>query len=350
MLDAYFSDRRVEQLKVDGSATVPLRFSDARTEHRATRSSAGLFDFSFMSLFEVSGPQARAYLERVQTRRLSQLAPGRLFYTLLLREDGSVFNDATLWCLAPERYWLFTGRRSDHAWLEQWRQAGEPQLANLSGQYAILALQGPRSFDVLRRARAAALDGLRYFAFSDANLAGASARIGRLGYSGELGCEILLPAAAGVRAWNGLLEVGAAEGLRECGFEAANSLRVESGYILFTNELAAGADPFELGLARLVTSGACIGAAALRARRWRGTLRRLVGLVPTGSRRASGDLPAAQLTSEAYSPVSGRLLGMGFAPAADAGPGNLLRLADGRLARSARLPYYDPLRLLPRCL
>jgi hypothetical protein len=99
MLDAYFSDRRVEQLKVDGSATVPLRFSDARTEHRATRSSAGLFDFSFMSLFEVSGPQARAYLERVQTRRLSQLAPGRLFYTLLLR--GPCSARMAYW---PERF------------------------------------------------------------------------------------------------------------------------------------------------------------------------------------------------------------------------------------------------------
>jgi len=350
MLDAYFSERGIAQLNVDGSAAVPLRFSDASAEHLATRTSAGLFDFSFMSLFEISGAQARAYLERVQTRNLSQLAPGRLAYTLLLREDGSVFIDATLWCLAPERYWIFTGRRSDQAWLEQWLPARGAQLASLSGQYAIMALQGPRSFDVLQRACAAAPDRLPYFAFSSARLAGVSARIGRLGYSGELGCEILVPAAVGVRAWNELLEAGAAQGLRECGFEAANSLRVESGYILFTNELAAGADPIELRLARLVTTNTCVGAAALEARRRRGTLRRLIGLVPTGSRRASGDLPAAQLTSEAYSPVSGRVLGMGFAPAALAGPGNLLRLADGRLARSARLPYYDPLRLLPRRL
>ena len=91
-------------------------YAEARAGHLATRSAAGLFDFSFMGHFEISGPGARAFLERVQTRNLAQLAPGRIYYTLLLRQDGSVFNDATLWCLAPERYWLFTGRPGDRAW------------------------------------------------------------------------------------------------------------------------------------------------------------------------------------------------------------------------------------------
>ena len=348
MLDGFFSRRGIELLQFGEGAATPMRFSDARTEHLATRSFAGLFDFSFMGLFEVSGPQARAYLERVQTRNLSPLAPGRIFYTLLLREDGSVFNDATVWCHAPDRYWLFTGRRGDRAWLEQQPHAEGLQLACLSGQYAILALQGPRCFDILKRALDAPLPELRYFSFLQTNLAGMPARVGRLGYSGELGCEIIVPAAAGASVWEKLVQAGAAAGLRECGFDAANSLRVESGYILFRNELGVGADPFELGLARLVTGGDCAGAAALRGRRRTGPLRRLVGLAPTKSRRAPGSLPEALLTSEAYSPVSGRLLGMGFAPAAHAAPGTLLRLADGRLAHCARLPFYDPGRVLPR--
>lgn len=350
MLDGYFSDRRIEQLQLADGAAVPLRFSNARDEHLATRSSAGLFDFSFMGIFEISGPQARSYLARVQTRNLSLLAPGRLLYTLLLRDDGSVFNDATLWCHAPDRYWLFTGRRGDYTWLEQSLHTGEPQLASLSGQYAILALQGPHCFDILKRVLTAPPGELGYFTFANANLARVPACVGRLGYSGELGCEIIVAVAAGVHTWNGLLEAGAAQGLRECGFEATDSLRIESGYILFNKELAVGADPFELGLERLVTGSNYIGAAALRAKRWRATPRRLVGLVPTGARRDSRGLPEALLTSEAYSPISGRLLGMGFAPAGDAAPGTLLRLADGRLARCARLPFYDPVRVLPRRL
>ena len=317
------------------------QYSEARAGHLATRAAAGLFDFSFMGHCEVSGPRARAFLERLQTRNLAQLAPGRICYTLLLREDGSVFNDATVWCLAPERYWLFTGRPGDLDWIQRSQSAGEPRLERLSGQFSIMALQGPRSFDFLR---GVLTEPPGYFAFTPAELAGVPAWIARLGYSGERGVEILVPAAAGVAAWQALMQAGVCA----CSFETANSLRIESGFILFANELAHNPDPFELALERLVTSSACIGAAALREKRRAGLRRRLVGLVPTGSVRAAGSLPEAQLTSEAYSPTFARLLGMGFAPAEHAAPGTLLRLGDGRLAQSARLPFYDPMRVLPR--
>ena len=317
------------------------QYADARAGHLATRSAAGLFDFSFMGQFEVSGAEARAFLERLQTRSLGRLVPGKIHYTLLLRADGSVFNDATIWCISPGRYWLFTGRPGDFDWIRRSRSAEDPAPTQRSGQFAIIALQGPRSIDLLRSAlpRPPA-----YFAFAQAEVAGVPAWIGRLGYSGERGVEILVPATAGPTVWRALMQAGACA----CSFETANSLRIESGYILFANELAHNPDPFELGLGRLVTSSDCIGAAALREKRRAGLRRSLVGLIPTGSRRAAGNLPEARITSEAYSPTFGRLLGMGFAPAEHAAPGNLLRLADGRLAHSARLPFYDPGRVLPR--
>jgi aminomethyltransferase len=349
MLHGFFSDRRLALLRLGEDAAVPQCFSDARAEHLATRSRAGLFDFSFMGLWEVRGPRAREYLERVQTRNLSLLPPGRLLYTLLLREDASVLNDATLWCHAPDRYWLFTGRRSDRAWLEQQLRGGDTPLECLSGRHAILALQGPRSPEILRRALGAApAGGLPYFSFLEAHLAGVPALIARLGYSGETGFEIVVPAQAGEPVWNELLRSGAEAGVRECGFDAANSLRVESGYVLFSNELGVGADPFELGLQRLVTGREFIGAAALRRKRPMGPRRLLIGLVPEQARRSPGSLPEALLTSEAYSPVFGRLLGLGFAPAHDSAPGTVLQLADGRLAHCSRLPFYDPGRVLPR--
>jgi aminomethyltransferase len=353
MLDRIFSARDLERLKLSDGTTVPLRFSDARAEHLATRRAAGLFDFSFMEMCEVSGPASRDWLERLQTRQLSQLASGRIFYTLLLRDDGSVFNDATIWCKTPERYWLFTGRRGDYAWLEERLRAdharSDVRLLRLSGRHAILALQGPRSFDILQQALDAPLGPLRYFAFKEARLASVQAWIGRLGYSGELGCEVIVPATAGADVWRNLLEIGVDAGLRECGFEAANSLRIESGYILFSAELALPVDPFELGLARLLTGVDFIGAAALHRKRWVAPRRRLGGIVPIdGIRAADPRIPAAQITSEAYSPTFSRTLAMGFIEAGGAAPGSLLRLADGRRARSVRLPFYDPGRVLPR--
>jgi aminomethyltransferase len=305
--------------------------------HLATRRAAGLFDFSFMSLCEVSGAGAAPFLGHLQTRIAAALQPGQIAYTLLLREDASVFVDATLWRHADERWWIFTGRRSDVAWIAARAAGFDVALRDRSGEFAILALQGPRCFELIA-------DAPRWFHFAEARLEGIPAWVARLGYSGELGVEILVPAAAGAALRDRLRKRGA----RECGFDTADSLRIESGYILFSNELAALPDPFELGLGRLATGSAFVGAEALRRKRFAGPRRKLVGLVPTGSARAPGSLPAAQLTSEAFSPIFGRQLGMGFAPAQDASPGTLVRVADGRLARCARLPFYDPGRVLPR--
>jgi aminomethyltransferase len=304
--------------------------------HLATRRAAGLFDFSFMSLIEVSGKDAQPFLEHLQTRFIAAMTPGQIVYTLLLRDDASVFVDATLWRHAS-RWWIFTGRRSDIAWIAERAAGFDAQLTDRSGEFAILALQGPRSLDFVATS-------IPYFRFVETPMEGVAAWIGRLGYSGERGVEILVPAAAA----GALRESLVRRGVPECDFEAADSLRIESGYILFANELASRPDPFELGLARLVTGHEFFGARALRARRFVQPRRKLVGLLPTGSTRERRDLPEAQVTSETWSPIFERQIGMGFAPAADAWPGTVVRLADGRLARCARLPFYDPARVVPR--
>ena len=353
MLDSYFSDRGIELLKFGEGAAVPLRFSDSHSEHLATRTSAGLFDFSFIGLYEVKGAGAGAFLDRVQTRRLSRLAEGRLCYTLLLLEDGSVFNDATLWHRGPEHFWLFTGRRSDFAWLKRQSRGETVELADLSAGNAVLALQGPRSADILQRVLGAPLRELPYFGFRRAALAGVEAWIGRLGYSGELGYEIIVPAAEGPGLWRELLVAGSEAGLSECGFAAADSLRIESGHILFSRELGPGIDPFALGLERMLDlhGREFTGAGAVRGGRRQRLRRGLCGIVPM-ARRGGGSplLPRAQVTSEAYSPVFGRNLALGFVDAEGLAPGSALLLADGRPARSARLPFYDPGRVLPRRL
>jgi glycine cleavage system aminomethyltransferase T len=321
-------------------------YTDALEEHLATRRACGLFDFSFMGHFEIAGANARAFLDRLQTRNLSALAPGRIAYTLLLRPDGSVFIDATVWCLAPDRYWLFTGRRSDFAFVAEAGQEGGVALRDRSGEHAVLALQGPQSARVLERHLGTA-PGVPYFGFRAATLAGVPATIGRLGYSGELGYELIVPADAASSLWRQL-----ATDARECGFDAANSLRIESGYILFTNEVARPANPFELGLERLVSFDGRMftGSEALRALRWREPDRRLVGLDGLARRDQTslGDLPRVEVTSRVRSPTFDRELALGFAPARAAASGTLVSTADAEVGRVCRLPFYDPGRALPR--
>jgi glycine cleavage system aminomethyltransferase T len=321
-------------------------YTDATAEHLATRRSCGLFDFSFMGHFEVAGAGARAFLDRLQTRNLAGLARGRIAYTLLLRADGSVFIDATVWCLAPDRYWLFTGRPSDFAFVAAAAGEAGVALADLTGANAVLALQGPDSARVLER-HLGAPPGIAYFGFRAGTVAGVPVTIGRLGYSGELGYELIVPADAAPALWRRL-----AADARECGFDAANSLRVEAGYILFTNELARPVTPFELGLERLVSFDGrpFTGSAALRPLRWEAPARRLVGFEGIARRDAAviSARARAEVTSRVQSPTFGRELALGFALADAAVPGALVSISDAEIGRVGRLPFYDPARALPR--
>ena len=294
-----------------------------RDEHLATRRAAGLFDFSFMGLFEFSG---LASLQGLQTRNLDEVRPGQIAYTLLLNDDGSVFNDATVWNMGADRWWLFTGRPSDIAWLGA-------AARDRSGEHAILGLQGPASGRILARLIGTdAVAALKYFHFTQQN----AMLLARLGYSGELGYELIVPAADEPRLRSKVLDLGRTDGLVECSFEAANSLRIESGYVLFDREIDGRANPRELGLDRLVSDR----------RRTFGMSRKLVGLEIAG-REAAADLPVARVTSECDSPTFGNRIALGFA-AADARPGDLIRLNDGRIAHVSRLPFYDQGKQLPR--
>jgi glycine cleavage system T protein (aminomethyltransferase) len=313
-------------------------------QHLATRRKAGLFDFSFMSLVEIDGPGAYAFVDRLQTRSVASLEPGRIVYTLLLNDDATVFVDATLWRF-DDRWWIFTGRRSDVDAIVAQAADFEVDVRDRSGELVVLALQGPASGSILAHMAGETLArNLRYFRFADARVSGVDCIVGRLGYSGELGYELLAPAEHAQRLRDALIDRGVAV----CGFDAANSLRIESGYVLFDREITGRESPLDLGLERLVDRagrGFC-GRAAFDSLHRAPLEWRLVGLA-IADRATSSQLPVARVTSECDSPNLERRIALGFAPAS-LGAGDRVRLIDGRLATIARLPLYDPGRRLPR--
>ena len=287
----------------------------AREEHLATRRAAGLFDFSFMGLYELHG---RAALEPRQSRRLAEVEPGRIAYTLLMNDDGSVFNDATVWNMGNDRWWVFSGRPGDFPWFGS-------AAHDRSGEHAILALQGPSSGRLLARLIGdEAVRALRYFHFTEVN----DVLIARLGYSGELGYELLVPRTDEARLRAQFSDV------LMCSFDAANSLRIEAGYVLFGREIDGRANPRELGLERLAPG-----------RKFE-TARKLVGLeIEEG--HASSALPVARVTSQCDSPSLSKGIALAFAPP-EVRPGDFVRADNDYLARVVTLPFYDPERRRPR--
>lgn len=285
-------------------------------EHLAVRQGVGLFDFSFMGLYEFD---AAGGLQELQSRDLQRLQTGQIAYTLLLAPGGAVRIDATAWRIEPERYWLFAGKRAAYGGRDR------------SGEFAVLALQGPASGLVLSRLVGRdAVASLRYFRFSRLQ----DFIVARIGYSGELGYELVVPAGEAAALRERLVAAGRPEGLRECGWPCADSLRIEAGYVLFDREVDGEANPRELGLERLVDGPRMF---ALR--------RKLVGLEFVEG-RANADLPEAAVTSECFSPTFGKTLALGFATP-DVPEGAHVR-ANGRVARATRLPFYDPERRRPR--
>jgi aminomethyltransferase len=354
---SWLAGRSDGQIEFAPGIVTARSFGDPRREHLATRRAGGLFDFSFMSCTDVWGPGALACVNALQTRRLDSLRPGRIAYTLVLREFGSVLNDATVWCLDKHHFWVFTGRRADGRYLSQFSTVFNVEISDRGPVQVVIAVQG----DISRRTIERCFPGvdlapLPYFGFVRAMFGDAECWIARLGYSGETGYELVIAEAAAAALWQALLEAGRDTGLVECGFDAVDSLRIEAGHILFTRELASPMTPFELGFGRLVDLDrrAFYGAQAVRIHCRKEPSRRLVGLLPAQDDEPQLGVPghldegSAVLTSACWSPLLERRIGVGFVSAGDAGVGTVVRLGSGTRARVARLPFYDPPRALPR--
>ena len=352
---AWLASRSAGQIEFAPGVATPRSFGDPRREHLTTRRAGGLFDFSFMQCAEIEGPGALECVEALQTRRLASLPSGRIAYTMLLREDGSVLNDATVWRLDRDQFWMFTGRRADHAAIADFA-AGFDVLVPPIAERAVIAVQGDISRGTIERSLGIVLSKLGYYGFVRETFASTECWIARLGYSGETGYEIVIADSAAPALWDALLAAGAVAGLVECGFDATNSLRIEAGHILFTRELASPVTPYELGFGRLVEFEGrdFVGAPALRRTRWKTPARRLVGLVPADGVAAGGSVPdeldegKALMTSTCFSPLFGRHIGLGFAAAGSASTGSSVELVGGGRARVARLPFYDPAKVLAR--
>ena len=166
---SWLAGRGKGQIEFAPGIATPRSFGDPHREHLATRRAGGLFDFSFMGCTDICGPGALACVNALQTRRLDTLRPGRIAYTLLLREYGSVLNDATVWRLGRDRFWVFTGRRADGRYIAQFGTVFHVEISDRGPAQAVIAVQGDISRRTIERCfPGIALAALPYFGFERA--------------------------------------------------------------------------------------------------------------------------------------------------------------------------------------
>jgi aminomethyltransferase len=266
-------------------------------EYYALRHQATLMDATPLYKYELRGRDACALVSRVMVRGFEGHKTGRVSYVCWCDEHGKVLDDGTVTKLA-EYHFRVTSADPALAWLERQARGLDVSITDVSRSLAALALQGPRSRDVLRSVVGKEIDGLRFFrampvrfpiARGAAGGPGFDGWITRTGYTGDLGYELWCANEHALALWDAVMEAGAPHGLLPMGLDALDVVRVEAGFVLgavdYTSARIAFIErqkstPFELGFDWMVEEerAGFIGAAALRAERAAGPTRRLVGL------------------------------------------------------------------------
>ncbi|MEM7490397.1 MAG: aminomethyltransferase family protein, partial [Pseudomonadota bacterium] len=216
------------------------------------REAVGLLDISAFSRFEVTGPGARDWLDRILASKLP--APGRMRLAPMLGHDGRLKGDLTVFCWDEGRYWI-TGSYYLRAWHMRWFQdhmAEGVTIRDISDEVVGFSLSGPRSRDVLQKVVERELGDLPFMGCAPMDVGLARAHVGRISVSGELGYEIHVPAMHHVALRRTLIRAGAGEGLREYGFNALLSLRLEKSFGIWSAEFTQAYMPAEIGMDRWI--------------------------------------------------------------------------------------------------
>lgn len=320
-------------------------FGDPFAEARACRNACALFDFSFVRCVRIEGKRARQTVENFSSRLLETLAEGRILYAVRVDANGNALSDLTIWKTGTSSFEVMSGRAGDVADLLQ--NSGDGlRVADISDERIALAVQGPLALEALRDAGASPEVGaLTYFSFVRTNLGNIPCAIGRLGYTGEAGFEIIAARSDISRLWKMLSPYA-----RPAGFIAADMLRIEAGFVLFANEFLLPVSPAEAGLGKfysgqerskrelkLVTFQAKIG-----------EIRRLPWS-PRDKLSRPSEAGEIAITSACHSVFGRKIIGLGYVPVATR-EGMALRDPDGLFSSISQVhtPFYDEQKRRPR--
>lgn len=291
-----------------GGWEMPMNYGSQIEEHHAVRQDAGMFDVSHMTIIDIKGSQAEDFLYQLLANDIKKINLNQAMYSTMLNQQGGVIDDLIVYKLADDAFRVISNastRDKDMAWITE--QIGDFDVSiEEQTELAIIAVQGPNAIAKLQPLVDLDVSQIkRFYAAYDKQCF-----IGRTGYTGEDGVEIVIPSQAAPKLWQELVQAG----VKPCGLGARDTLRLEAGMHLYGQDMHEDITPLECGLSWTIrkSNQNFIGSAALDELKSRGVDKKLIGLVLEGR----GILRHGQ-TLQDQSGNSGTISSGGFSPSTE---------------------------------
>ncbi len=308
-----------------GGFEMPVQYAGIMEEHKTVRNAVGVFDVSHMGEFFATGTGALEFLQKVTVNDVSKLAPGKAQYSAMCYPEGGIVDDLLVYMIAENNYMIVVNASNidkDFAWMKQHCPANV-KFENKSDEIALLAVQGPKSLEVLKKLTSVNLSSIEYYHFVQGKVSGIDMTISRTGYTGEFGFEIYFPVVHAEKIWNNLFNAGKEFGIAPIGLGARDTLRLEMGYCLYGNDIDQTTNPLEAGLGWITKLNKVdfIAKPILEKIKADGLKRKLVGFVFTekavprhGYNIITNGAVSGVVTSGTFSPSLEKGIAMGYVP------------------------------------
>lgn len=334
---------------------MPVQYEGVNAEHETVRTGVGVFDVSHMGEFLLTGPNALALIQRVTSNDASTLTIGRAQYSCLPNRDGGIVDDLLVYKIKEEQYLLVVNASNiekDWNWISPFNDLGV-EMRNLSDDYSLLAIQGPKAVAVMQTLTSVDLSTIKYYHFEVGPFAGIeNVIISATGYTGSGGFEIYCKNNEVEQIWNKLFEAGKSVGIKPIGLAARDTLRLEMGFCLYGNDINDSTSPIEAGLGWITKfTKEFTNSQALKAQKEAGVSRKLVGfeLVDKGIPRHDYVILDANgknigiVTSGTMAPSLKKAIGMGYVATEHAAVGSTIyiEIRDKKIeAKVVAYPFY----------
>lgn len=335
---------------------MPVQYKGVNEEHQTVRTGVGVFDVSHMGEFLIQGQQALNLIQKVCSNDASKLTDGRAQYSCMPNYDGGIVDDLIIYRIKEEEYLLVVNASNiekDWNWIAAHNTAYNATLKNLSDEYALLAIQGPKAAEAMQSLTSVDLSTIKFYHFKVADFAGISnVIISATGYTGSGGFEIYCKNSDVKQVWEEVLKVGADYGIQPIGLAARDTLRLEMGYCLYGNDITDTTSPIEAGLGWITKfTKDFINSEALKKEKEAGSKRKLVGfeLLERGIPRQGYNITdlsgtvLGQVTSGTMSPSLQKGIGLGYVSTESAAEGNTIYITirkNSVPAKIIKLPFY----------